>query len=365
MRILRIALLQFKIMIRDKMVLGFMFLMPLVVTGIVAYIGNSTSGDKNYNVVAVINDKGNYGSELVDYIKENEKNFYSIDILNDENIAREKVRYGKVTSLLVIDSNFSQSIESGDKPEVKLIKNEDDNVSMKLSQSVDEFINKKILTEELKDKINISENAISSDLIDVKITDSSGSFDYAKLILILIINFIVFSANSVSSEILSQKKEKVLRRQLTTPNKPWHISGGLLLGFGLTQIVIYSLIINILKVVFKLNFGISIVTIILPLIAMIIFSISFGLFVVRLTSNEGLVSVITNIIGVAMGFISGSFTNNNIPDFLKVFSKLTPQYWFNEVLGGSSIIISTIFILLIAAVFFTAGSLKFTNFAKE
>lgn len=365
MRIFKIALLQFKIIIRNKIVLGLMFLMPLVVTGIVAYIGNNNLSNTNFKVAVIINDKGNYGNELIDYIKESEKNLYSIDILNDEGLGREKVKAGKITSLLLIDSSFSQSITNREKPKVQVFKSEGDNVSFKLSQAIDDFINRKLLIEGLKGKVNINNESINSNPINVKVSDNESNFNYAKLILILIANFIAFSANSVSYEILSQRKDKVLRRQLTTPNKPWHISGGLLLGFGLTQMVIYFLIINILKIVFKLDYGISISMITIPLIAMIVFSISFGLFVVRITSNEGLISVITNIIGVGMGFISGSFTNNNIPSFLKVFSKLTPQYWFNEFLNGSNVIVCTIVILLISAVFFTAGSLRFTNFAKE
>lgn len=364
MRVLKIALLHFKIMIKDKKVIGFMFLMPLLVTAFITYLISNNSSSANYNIGLVINDSGSYGNKLADYIKESEKDFYSVRIYSDEEAAKDKIKTGKLTSLLVVDENFSSDIERGEKPQVQLFKSEGENISFKITEVVDAFINKSILDEGLKRSINLERDTINNP-VEVRIDGGDYGFDYSKFVLVFIVSFIVFSANTIAYEIFAQRKDRVLKRQLVTPNEPWEITGGLLLGFGLIEEVIYISIINILKVMFKLDFGVSIWALIIPMTAMIMFSISLGLFVVRVTSNEGLISIIINIIGVAMGFVSGSFTNNNIPGFLKVFSRLTPQYWFNEAAGGSNIIVCTMVILLIAAVFFTAGSLKFTSFLKE
>jgi ABC-2 type transport system permease protein len=77
-------------------------------------------------------------------------------------------------------------------------------------------------------------------------------------------------------------------------------------------------------------------------------------------------AMIVVALGNGMGFVSGSFSApGSLPKAIQNLSKFTPQYWFMEIMDGGQLIINSLVILLFALVFFTAGSIKFTSFAKE
>ena len=366
MRLIRIALLNFKVMIKDKKVILLMLVMPFVVSSFICYIVKKDTSTSSFSVAMVLKDKGSRGKALADEIIRNESNYYKISLLSEDE-SKSKILDGKILASYIISEDFSEKIENGEKPEIRLLKASNENISFKLGQYIDEYINKEIVTRDLKNSMsNVNENLIKENLINIENKTKENSFDYSRLILVLIINFIIFSANQVSGEILAQRKEKTLVRQLTTPNKSWEISGGMILGFALVQAVVYSFVIIAIKLIFKLEFQVSMVNILIGVFCMVAVSVSIGLFAVRITSNEGVLSIMVTIIGVGMGFVSGSFTSpNSLPSVIKSISKFTPQYWFMELMKGESLLVSCLIILLFALVFSTAGSLKFTRFAKE
>jgi ABC-2 type transport system permease protein len=366
MGLIKLMLLNFKLMIKDKKVILLMVVMPLAVSSFLCYMIKGDDNTTSFPVAVVLNDSGKHGKILVDQIIKNEEKFYNISELSEEE-AKKKIKDGKLLAAYIISKDFSSRLENGEKPEVALIKSGNENVAFKIGQFIDEYINKEVISTGLKKNINtVDKGLIETNLISIETNEKQNDFDYSKFILILIINFIVFSANHVAGEFLAQRKEKTLTRQLTTPHKPWEISGGLILGFALIQMVTYSFVVTALKYIFDLQFEVSLVNILIGMLCMVAVSVSLGLFAVRLTSNEGVLSIIITVLGTGMGFVSGSFTApHSLPVAMEIIAKFTPQYWFMELMSGNGLIINCIIILLFALVFFTAGSLKFTKFAKE
>lgn len=367
MRILKLMFINFKFMIKDKKTLFLMFMLPLVVVSIVGFVlKNNKDPDYNYHIAIINNDAGNYGKQMISKINEKEKNYYNIKVTKNLKESEESVKHGKYLCLFIIDSNFSSNIEKGISPEIKLVRSDNENVSFKLKNDIDNFIKKNIIFQKLEKDIGSSNIIIpEKNIISINVKEKSNAVDYSSIMLLLIINFIVFSANYVSFEIFDQKKSKTLRRQISMPYRPWEIGGGLILGFALTQMIVYLLVFAITGFAFNMKYNAPIGNIILGMVAMVIFSVSLGLFVVRITSNEGLISIIINIIGMGAGFLSGSFSGGILPRQVKVFSKITPQYYFMNIMNGKNLIINIFLILLISMVLFTAGSLKFERFIKE
>ncbi|MBL4936515.1 ABC transporter permease [Clostridium sp. YIM B02515] len=366
MGMIKLALINFKYMIKDKKVITLMLLMPLLVTGFICYMAKGDSSTSSFPVAVVLKDKGNQGKILVDEMIKEEKDYYNITNLSEEE-ARAKIKGGKLLAAYIIGEDFSDKIQKGEKPVISLLKTGNQNVAFKLGQYIDQYINSKILISDLKASVgSVDESLITKNNITTEVKTKGSSFNFAKLVMVLIVNFIIFSANYVAGEIFAQRKEKTLSRQLTTPHKPWEVSGGLILGFGLIQIVIYSFIIVILKMTFGLQFDVSLISIFIGMACMIVVSVSLGLFAVRITTNEGLLSIIVCVIGTATGFVSGSFTPSaSLPSAIQSIAKFTPQYWFSEIMGGGNVIVSSILILLFGVVLFTAGSIRLNKLVKE
>jgi ABC-2 type transport system permease protein len=353
-------------MIKDKKVILLMVVMPLVVNGFICFMMKGDNKTTSFPVAAVIKDKGDQGKLLVDNMIREESNFYKITELSEEQ-ARNKIKEGKFLAAYIISEDFSEKIKRGEKPDISFIKSGNENVAFKLGKYIDEYINREVVSKRLENSIgNVDRNLIDAKPIAVESNEKDNNFDYSRLVLMLVINFVVFSANHVSGELLAQRKTKTLTRQLSTSHKPWEISGGLIVGFGLIQMAAYTCVIIVLKAMFKLQFQVSMLNIFIGVLCMVVVSISIGLFAVRISSNEGIISIIVAVIGTGMGFVSGSFTAaHSMPSALEAISRFTPQYWFIQLTNGGNLIINSLIILLFALVFFTAGSLKFTSFARE
>jgi ABC-2 type transport system permease protein len=366
MGLIKLALLNFKFMIKDKKVILLMFVMPFAVSSFICFIVQKETSSSSFPVSIVIKDSGIQGKSLVDEIIESERNFYKITVISEEE-AKSKIKDGKALAAYIIPEDFSEKLQYGQKPEVRLLKSGNENVAFKIGQYIDAYVNKQVMITNLRQSINsVNEGLVMENVIATEVNSVGSAFDFARLVLLLLINFIVFSATYVSTEMLSQRKQQTLTRQLTTPHKPWEISGGLILGFALIEIVIYFIQVILLKEIFKLNFGVPLANILIGVLVMVVVSVSIGLFAVRITSNEGLLSIIVISIGNGMGFVSGSFSApGSLPKAVENLSKFTPQHWFIEIMNGGKVATNSLIILLFALVFFTAGSLKFTRFAKE
>jgi len=72
--------------------------------------------------------------------------------------------------------------------------------------------------------------------------------------------------------------------------------------------------------------------------------------------------MITNIFATATGFLSGTFVPAYLlPEVLRGFAKITPQYWAFKGITEGSIFPNILVPLLFAALFVTAGTFKFVN----
>jgi ABC-2 type transport system permease protein len=109
------------LLIKDRATLMIIIITPLVLTFVIGAafsgIGGERSAIKNIPVVVVNQDKGaaigpqtvNFGQNLTDALR-SVGELLKVDVLTDENRAREQVRQGKAAAAVLIPPNFSESL---------------------------------------------------------------------------------------------------------------------------------------------------------------------------------------------------------------------------------------------------------------
>jgi len=364
-KILRYGFIQFKRMIKDIKVIGFMFIMPLVVISIINF-GIKSSGGSTVMVDVAFNveDTGKYGKQLLEELKIPKKSIF----YNNKDKAMESLNKNDVVGIYEIPKDFSEKIKKGKKPEIKSYKKEVGNGTLPIEKSLNDNINKKVRENLLTNK-NIIKNKDELDKNSVKtiIENTKNMEKEVFLVLSLIINFIIFSANNVSSEILNFKKQNILKRAITTSNRGFEIIGGVYLGMILIQSFVYMSVYICGKFIIGYSFD-NLAFILINTIVASIFSVSLGVFVTRLFQNESVVALIVNIIGISTTFVSLYSTGLSMskPSWILLnIGKFTPQYWIFNSIKYSSIFPNIFIVMLMSLVLFTAGNIKVRDFATN
>ncbi|NFA61460.1 ABC transporter permease [Clostridium sporogenes] len=365
MKILRYGFIQFKRMIKDIKVIGFMLIMPLVVINIINFAIKSGGGSTIMVDVAFnVEDTGKEGKQLLQKVKIPKKSIF----YNNKNKAMESLNKNDVMAIYEIPKDFSKKIKKGEKPEIKAYKKEIGNGTLPIENSLNNNINKKVKENLLINKNIIkSKNEIDKNNIKTVIENTKNVEDGVFLVISLIINFIIFSANNVSSEILNFKKQNILKRAITTSNRGFEIIGGIYMGMILIQIFIYMSVYVCGKFIVGYSFE-NLFFILINTMVASIFSISFGVFVTRLFQNESVVALVVNIIGISTTFLSlySMGLSMSKPSWILLnIGKLTPQYWIFDSIKNSSIFPNIFIVMLMSLVLFTAGNIKVRDFATN
>ncbi|EDU37392.1 ABC transporter permease [Clostridium sporogenes] len=368
MKILRYGFIQFKRMIKDIKVIGFMLIMPLVVITIINFAIKSGGGstimvDAAFNV----EDNGKEGKQLLEELKIPTKSIF----YKDKDKAVESLNKNDVVAVYEIPKNFSEKIKKGEKPEIKAYKKEIGNGTLPIEKSLNNNINKKVRENLLINKNIIkSKNELDNNSVKTVIENTKNVEEGAFLVLSLIINFIIFSANNVSSEILNFKKQNILKRAITTSNRGFEIIGGIYLGMILIQSFVYMSVYICGKFIVGYSFD-NLAFILINTIVASIFSVSLGVFVTRLFQNESVVALAVNIVGISTTFLSlhsmgvMGLSMSKSPWILLNIGKFTPQYWIFDSIKNSSIFPNIFIVILMSLVLFTAGNIKVRDFATN
>jgi ABC-2 type transport system permease protein len=366
MKILRLALVTAKRMFRDLGTLSMMLIMPLVVILGVGLLSGKGNKNIDVNVAFDVQDKGSYSKELLEKLNIKDNVFY-----NEPTKAMELLEKNEVISLYVIPENFTEKITNGEKPEIKALKREAGNATLVTEITLSDSINKKI-----KEVILVNAKVITSDkelYLDslktaiVKDKKSSAISKEAFAPILLLIYFIILSSNSIGTELLNLKKEKVLTRAITTGNKSYEIIGSIFLAMFLLQTVVSFLVLFISKLILKFPLA-NIHIIFINIILAILVSISLGLFITRLFKNQVVASYVLILICIAtffLGLLAIAGDNiREIPWVLINLAKFAPQYWLLDSIYNGKLFPNVFALILMVVVMFTAGNLNLRNFVN-
>lgn len=314
--------------------------------------------------VGIINsDKGSLGKEFIG-------DFKGVSIYSDKEKALSDLKQYSVISIYEIPENFTNSIKSGEKPILDSYKLEEGNNTKVFEIQLEEKLNKLIEVQILKNNNLISsENEINKNFINVDYKTEKGIMNAKDFMpIVLVMFFILIYSGSISKDLLILRKEKILERFSSTSNNGYTIMGSIYVSMIITQTILYIASFLVIKFAFGVkisNFGFLLLNIIL----MSMIAVSLAVMANRIFKDPGVSSLFITLISLIMFF--AYFTgileaaSNKYPKILGVLSKFTPLYWaLNSI--EKSVLFPNIFVLiLIALVFFTAGSIRYTNFAKE
>ena len=364
MKLLRLSLVNFKRIIKDIKTILLMMLMPLIVITGINYF---SSKDKDTNTVQVainVEDRGSYGEQLVKDLKIASSVYY-----HHKDKALEPLKKNDVIAVYEIPADFTEKIKEGIKPEIIGYKNKTGNGTTPIEGDINQWINEKCKENILvNNKIIKNENELTEGTIKTVVKGSKKGIEKNMLLtIIMLLNFVMFSALAVGTDILQLKKQKILSRAITTANKGWEIIGSVYIAQFLAQVMVYSLIFIVQQCLFGyslVNFYIVLINIAL----MSLVSISLGVLVTRICENEGVASLIINIIASSTTFLSIASVISDVHKtswIVENLTKFAPQYWAMKSIDSSVLFPNGIILILMALALFTAGNFRVRNFVNR
>jgi ABC-2 type transport system permease protein len=168
----------------------------------------------------------------------------------------------------------------------------------------------------------------------------------------------------------SIRKFGVLKRFLATPlqKHEWFLGLVFSVMFINTLLLIEMLLVAV--IVFKATVNYNIYWFILFYIGMFMF-IGLGVFIGSIVKSVETATVLVNMIGFPMMFLSGAFWPLEImPDYLQYVAKALPLYYFHTALrslvvfGELSLVMNSFLIVIILSLLFTAVGVKFLKWKE-
>lgn len=340
MNLLNIAFVNIKRFLKTPQIIG---VLVMQVVFILLFSTSATSGKVIGNINIINNDNGVYSEALIDVLREN----YAISIFSDDSEIEEN------QVIVYISENYSKDLQEGKKPKVKIKGPDENSMVSAVVHELESFSNTKLKS--------IYVEGYNNNFFTLK--NESEKEDHNPMIFLMLCYFMLIGGSLITEDTMKLKNGNVLKRALTTANSHYVIIGGLFLAMLFLQWILTGGIFIIANNF--VNFGISIPKALLLIFAMSALATSICLFTVRVVKNQA----VSSMVGVAYAVVAFLFL---FLDLFKVggeivtkLSMIFPFYWIQNVMVGGSVIASVCMILLMAAVFFTAGGFRYNNFINK
>lgn len=364
MKFLYMVLVNCKRYFKDYKRIAVIFIIPIAAVLLVKVISNPNES-QNLNIkVAVVNlDNGQLGNKLVEKIK-------APSVYDNKEKGLEALKNYDIIALYEIPENFTEEINGNKKPIINSYKLEEGNTTQIFEAQIEQKINELYKIEILKKNNIISDgNELNKNVVKLKYNMEKSIVPAADFLGIIMIIFYLFSSSSnISMDLLGLRQGKILERFLCTSNRGYAIIGSIYLSMIITETIVYTSAFVVMKVLFKLNF-VNFEVLVLNIVLMSMVSISLAIMINRIFKNPGTTSMIITLISLIMLFlyVGGSIaeTSTKVPKIVLTLSKFTPLYWSLSSIEKSVLFPNVFVLILIALVFFSAGSIKYSNFAKE
>jgi ABC-2 type transport system permease protein len=421
MKIIDIALKDMLRYFRSALAIGFMFIIPLLITGLIyaAFGGVLASSETEAYTLPVIKiqltnlDQGDpqvktsYGQVLIDALTdESVKNVFAVTVAADEASARAAVDKQEAALALIVPANFSKAAVSGkEKAEVALyqdptLKFGPGITKEVVSQFLDALSGGQILTRVMNDQFTAQGQASDPTLVGQAQLEYADWFksvvsgkqwnlpvvkrlpnretpksiaDHRTTLLGpvmagMLIFFVFFTGANTAQSILKEQEEGTLARLFTTPTPTPVILGGKFAAVFLTLIV-QSVVLTVASALaFQINWG-NLLALGLVITGLVVSATGFGILIIAfLKSSRQAGGVIGGVLAVT-GMLSGLYTTGF--QGLDIFDKIgvaMPQGWalrgFKLVLSGAApqdVLVPLAAMLVFGIVFFAAGTRMFSK----
>lgn len=353
MNIISIALKDLKILLKDKRAMALVVLMPIVIIWILGLSLQSLFDDNKANI-------GKNEIALVDYDNTDEskkiKSFLESDTVSeyiklvnyDEDEAKEKVKSGDLTALIIINKGYNKVFTNDGEAKITLYKDKGNEVGGSVIQSI---INKyseensnlllsgeaadsefekyslpgEMVIQGIIDSIDLEKETVKDDGINDSGKGLSAMQYYSAAMVCM---YIMFVGMVGSSSIAEERENNTLKRLLTTKATKTTIVVGKFLGIFLLGLLDNLILILFTKFVYNVNWGNDIIGLILLSVSMTFAASGLAMLIATLFKNSRTIDMVNPVIILVISFIGG----NMIPLYemsekLRQFSKILFNNW--------------------------------------
>lgn len=355
MRLIRLTLINIKRHLKNPLMLIVTILLPVVMITFLSKGG----GSEGIGAIGIIdNSKSQYSSEVIE--KLNKKySVYIVDGTIEGNM--NLIRDNEVGAIYVIESDFKELLDKKETPKIKAYKNQSNTGSIMAEDIISTYINEK-LQEDISR--GLSTNTTIATITEEDVVDKG---DYTMAI-IMICYLMMIGGSIITEDIMRLKAQKVLRRTIATANLDAEILGSLFLSTFIIQGVLSSLALIILQAILKMP-NANIVQGILVIFLASMFTTAMIVATTRWIKNQSLASlfiVLFGLLSFGIAMFSQGFNDfTNMPSIVNKISIISPFTWLLRIINTGEILVPIVIMVLMSAVFFTAGSFRLREFVKE
>lgn len=364
-RILHLAFIDIKIMVRDKMYLFWTLIFPLFFIIIFGNLYKDNNADTRASLAVLNKDQGRWGAYFIEKIKspridlqilEKEPEKYNRILIIPEDFSQKIAE--KVSSELIFKKDSSASIEAAAQVETKII------------QAIAKVITELILHpetetffEKKKEFTNILE--IKSGFPEGAILKVPSGFDHTipgTLVQFLIMMVLIYGGISV----MEDRQRGILSRILFSASSIPQLWGGKFIGRLFMGIIQALILLLTGKILFSMNLG----NILLTGLTVLFFAMaiaSLGILIGSIFRKEDIIIGIAILVSILFAGLGGCWWPIEIvPEAVRNVAMIVPSYWamdaFHQIIffkKGLADLLLNFTVLLGYTVIFSLISFKF------
>lgn len=386
MKLLSIAFKDFLTTLRDKQALALIILMPLALIlvlgmGLSSMFSNNGLSIKKFDVAIINEDKGEISKQLEDFFKSEEINKMITLKTFEKSEALNKVQSGELPVLIVVPKDFTDKVNKGESISLQIYNDPGSPMRSKIVESlIKSFtdvvasiqstveaatptfehynLNPSMIVPEVLSTIENS-SSVEFNPMDLKKENNLTAMQYYSAAMLVM--YILFVASIGTTSIIEEREQKTLLRLMsTTVNKGSIIAGKLL---GLVFIGIFEVIALVLftHFAFGVNWGNSLIGLILVSASMIFAATGFAMFIATIFKTTKSVQSMSSALIMVLSALGGSmFPIFGMPPLLQTISKLTLNNWalrgyLSLMMNGTDLITPIIVLCAMGITFLTLG----------
>lgn len=408
MKSITIAIKDLTRSLRSTFALLFMFVIPLLVTGMFYFMFGNAAGSDEFSIpptsVVIVNldegddQAGKIGNVLVESLQSDElSSLMEITLIGDSAEAKRMVDLQEAGVALILPKDFSSSFtDSASVAEIEFYQDPTltlgpQIVASVLNQFMDAYAGIKITVSEALKQAEAGQLAYEqiSPLIEQYVKASQPTYDQEYLLDVqsptatkkaspmasligpimggMMIFYAFFTGVSSAESILREDEEGTLSRLFATPTSRQQILTGKFLSIGLTVLMQVVVLIIAARIIFSIHWG-GLPVVILFVTALVCAATTLGILICSLIKNTKQSGVIFGGLMTLLGMVGmiNIFTGKIESDQFGIVPLFVPQGWaartMLSAMGGASIqevLPSVLVMLSMSAIFFLVGVWRF------
>lgn len=386
MKLLSIAFKDFLTTLRDKQALALIILMPLALIlvlgmGLSSMFSNNGLSIKKFDVAIINEDKGEISKQLEDFFKSEEINKMITLKTFEKSEALNKVQSGELPVLIVVPKDFTDKVNKGESISLQIYNDPASPMRSKIVESlIKSFtdvvasiqsaveaaeptfkqynLNPSMIVPEVLSTIENS-SSVEFNPMDLKKENNLTAMQYYSAAMLVM--YILFVASIGTTSIIEEREQKTLLRLMSTTVNKGSIIAGKLLGLVFIGILEVIALVLFTHFAFGVNWGNSLIGLILVSASMIFAATGFAMFIATIFKTTKSVQSMSSALIMVLSALGGSmFPIFGMPPLLQTISKLTLNNWalrgyLSLMMNGTDLITPIIVLCAMGITFLTLG----------